>query len=209
MLSNKYFCLTYIFIISVLLFSCGDDESSKSKVEPVADFGNPEAVMKEAEKTLGPDTKFAFKGSFDKDSVIEVAAGLEIENQDNWGIKFALLKLVKNKLETVYKSDLLEGSFNESLMRKIKFPDFDYELVYYNSQDYFMGSGGGEVFSYIVDFNNRNIYYAHLFSEGEEVSLYLSENTDNYPEIKSFFSRIFRKDYANLKITSQDEDLDY
>ncbi len=34
--------------------------------------------------------------------------------------------------------------------------DTPYDLIYYNSLDYFLGSGGGEVYSYIIDFNKHS-----------------------------------------------------
>jgi hypothetical protein len=79
--------------------------------------------------------------------------------------------------------------------------------MYYNSQDYFLGSGGGEVFSYIIDFNNKKTYYAHLFSEGKKVSLFLSVNID-IPEIKDFFTSAFKKDYPGLVLVTKDVNID-
>jgi hypothetical protein len=208
LLSNKYvYTAAVMFLTILLIYSCGDKKSSNAKVEPVMDFNDPAVVAKETQNVLGPDTKFAYKGDFDRDSVIEVAAGTEIENKNEWGIQFYLLKLSKNKLKIDYKTKLLNGSFKESLTKKIKFPSVDYELVYYNSQDYFLGSGGGEVYSYIVDFNNQKAFYAHLFSEGKKVSLYLSDNIEN-EEIKNFFIANFKRDYPNLAMASKDTKID-
>jgi hypothetical protein len=92
-------------------------------------------------------------------------------------------------------------------VRKEKLPSENYDMVYYNSLDYYLGSGGGEVFSYLVDFKNRQTYYAHLFTEqGRNISLFLSENAT--PDIKNFFLNLFKKDYRNLKIVNKDVDLD-
>ena len=188
-----------------MFYSCGEKKSSPA--QPFEDFNNPEVVNKEAKNVLGENMKFAYKGDFDKDTVIEIAAGTEIENKNEWGIKFYLLKLEKNKLQTVYQTNLLSGSFKESLTKKIKFPEFNYEFLYYNSQDYFLGSGGGEVFSYIIDYKNKKTFYAHLFSKGEQMSLFLSGNIDN-PEIKNFFISNFKRDYSNLKIVLKDVNID-
>ena len=106
-----------------------------------------------------------------------------------------------------FQTNLLKGSFKESLTKKIKFPAYDYELIYYNSQDYFLGSGGGEIFSYIINFKNQKTFYAHLFLEKEKISLFLSNNIDN-SEIKNFFIANFKRDYPNLQIVSKDVNID-
>ena len=105
-------------------------------------------------------------------------------------------------------SRLLPGSFKGSLCDKIKFPSFDHELVYYNSKDFYLGSSGGEVFTYIINFQDQKAYKAHLISEGKSVSLFISNNID-VPEIHNFFYSIFKRDYPNLKIVDKDVELKY
>ena len=207
MLSNKsvYFILS--IILTLIIVSCGEKKQPVKKFEPTKDFNNQAVVTTEADKILGPDMKFAYKGNFDKDSVVEIAAGTEIENKKEWGIQFYLLKLEQNKFEKTFQTNLLKGSFKESLTKKIEFPAFDYELMYYNSQDYFLGSGGGEIFSYIIDFKNQKTFYAHLFIEKEKISLFLSDNIDN-SDIKNFFIANFKRDYPNLQIVSRDVNID-
>ena len=190
-----------------IAYSCGEKKTPPEKITTSENYNNPEVVTQEAKSILGENMKFAYKGTFDKDSVVEVTAGTEIENKDEWGIKFYLLKLEGSKLKIEFQTDLLNGSFKESLTKKIKFPAFNYELLYYNSQDYFLGSGGGEVYSYIIDFNNKNTFYAHLFSEGEKVSLFLSDNIEN-TDIKNFFILNFKRDYPNLKMVPKDMNID-
>jgi hypothetical protein len=71
-----------------------------------------------------------------------------------------------------------------------------------------MGSGGGEVFSYIIDFNKKETFYAHLVAEPEKpVYLYLSGNINN-PEIKNFFIGNFKRDYPSPTLISKDIDLE-
>jgi hypothetical protein len=205
LLLNKYSAAVLI-ILSVFLYSCGSNEDSEAvKVRP--DYENPEVLLKEAQSKLGENVRFAYKGFFLPDTSVQIAAGEEIETNQEWGIKFYLLKLNNNdELEKVYESDLLEGSFRDAMIQKIKFPDFENELLYYNSQDYFLGSGGGEVFSYIVNFNEKDIYYAHLFSGTTTgISLYLSENTGD--NLKNFFVSNFKRDYPSLKLAARDVNL--
>jgi hypothetical protein len=207
LLSNKWVYYTFVFSLILFIVSCGERKHPAENASPVKDFTSPAEVTAEAKKVLGEEMKFAYKGNFDKDSVTEIAAGTETENKREWGIQFYLLKLVNDKLEKVFQTNLLKGSFKESLTKKIEFPSFNYELLYYNSQDYFLGSGGGEIFSYLIDFKNQNTFYAHLFLEKEKVSLFLSSNIDN-SEIRNFFIANFKRDYPNLQIVMKDINID-
>lgn len=204
MLSNKY-TAWIILSAALLLSSCGSDQKDTPKVLP--DYNNPEVVLKEAKRVLGDKIVFAYKGLFLPDSGVQIAAGEEIENKDVWGIKFYLLKMNgKYDLEKVYESGLLEGSLREAMIKKIKFPDFPGELLYYNSQDYFLGSGGGEVFTYVINFSEKQIYYSHLFSGTTTgVSLFVSENTTD--NLRNFFVSNSRRDFPNLKMASKDVNL--
>ncbi len=204
MSSNKIYYLA-VFILSLILFSCGEKE--KDTPQNKIDLNTPEAVLNEAKKVLGNDVQVTAAGNFDKDTTREFAAGTEINKPDEWGIKFYLLKEEAGALKAVDSTGLLEGSFTDALLRKEKLPSRDYDMLYYNSLDYYLGSGGGEVFAHMVDFGENQIYDAHLFTEkGSRVSLFMSVNTS--PEVKNYFLSVFKKDYPGLKIVDKDIDLD-
>ncbi len=205
LLSNNWFYTAVLFFSVLFAFSCNE----KEKNVPVnkIDLSTPESALREAKKILGNDVQISLTGTFDADTTKELVAGTEINKPDKWGIQFHLLKKGNESLDSSYSTDLLEGSFTDALVRKEKLPSENYDMVYYNSLDYYLGSGGGEVFSYLIDFNNRQTYYAHLFTEqGRNISLFLSENVT--PDIKNFFLNIFKKDYRNFKIVNKDVDLD-
>ncbi len=201
MLSNKHLLKTLSFIfLSLIIFSCSD----KGEKIPAIDYNNKAQLLEVVKKHYNPNTVFSAAGVFDDTGKQMIGVGVEVENNEEWGIKFSLLQPVNEYLTVKYESDVLEGSFKESFVDKIKFSSFDNELLYYNSQSYFMGSGGGEIFSYIVNFNDKQIYYAHLVVEPNELtSLFISDNTEN-KEIKNFFLLTFKKDYPNLKVVTDD-----
>jgi hypothetical protein len=204
LLLNNIFKFAAVIALTVIFISCGDRNDTD-----VVDYNDPEYTMRRAKEVLGEEVKFAYAGYFTRDSILSVAAGVEVSNSDTWGIKFFLLETDDGDLDKVFESDLYDGSFNESLIQKIKFPDFDYELIYYNSQDYFMGSGGGEVFSYILDFDLERVYYAHLITETDrEISLFISDNTE-LPVLKNFFIGNFKRDYPSFTLLSEDKKLDF
>lgn len=201
MLSNKYLqkTLSFIFLL-LIIFSCSD----KGEKIPVIDYNNKAQLLEVVKKHYNPNAVFVAAGIFDDTGKQMIGVGVEVENNEEWGIKFSMLQAVNEYLTVKYESDVLEGSFKESFVDKIKFSSFDNELLYYNSQSYFMGSGGGEIFSYIVNFNDKQIYYAHLVVEPNELtSLFISDNTEN-KEIKNFFLLTFKKDYPNLKVVTDD-----
>lgn len=161
-------------------------------------------MLARAKNLLGDSVKVAFRGKFDRDSVIEVVAGTEVANKSEWGIRFFLLKLDGDDLVKVSQTDLLQGSFKGSMCNKIKFPSFDHELIYYNSRDYFLGSAGGEIFSYIINFQDNKTYYAHLVAEeNKPAAMFVSNNID-VPEIRNFFILNFRRDYPKVSLSSSD-----
>jgi len=196
-----------ICILITLIPSCGDEK--KTEQEPSFSLSDSLAVNTEAKKLLGNSLKFLLTGNFDMDSLQEVAAGIELTENNNWGIKFLMLKIENNQLIKKYETDLLQGSFKESHVTKIKLSANNYDHIYYNSQDYFWGSGGGEVFSYIIDLGGHNTFYAHLFSESRRpIELFLSENITDQ-EIRNYFISTFRKDYPDLRLAAEDVSLDF
>lgn len=201
--------LTALVLFSLFFYSCGEKKQDTNQTEINKNYNNPSYVLTQAKNILGDDVKETFKGRFDRDSVIEVIAGTEISNKTEWGIRFYFLKMKDGELTKVWQTDLLQGSFKGSLCDKIKFPSFDHELVYYNSKGFFLGSGGGEVFTYIINFQDNKTYYAHLVDEqGKPVSLFVSDNID-VPEIHNFFVSIFKRDYPTLNIVNKDIQLKY
>jgi len=200
LLSNNLFKVLLPIFLLIALFSCSD---KKEKI-PVLDFENKTQVLDAVKKYYNKETQIARGGLFDETGKQFIAAGMEINNSDDWGIKFTFLEKSGDEFIPKYETELLDGSFKESFVDKIKFSSIDYDLIYYNSQGYFMGSSGGEVFSYIVDFENRQVYYAHLAVEaGSSISLFISENTLS-KELKDFFILTFKKDYPTFKIVEDD-----
>jgi hypothetical protein len=199
--------LIFVFILICIILSCSDKKNDNQK--PIFSFADSVIVNAEAKKLLGENLKFVFTGNFDEDSLQEIAAGIELTENNNWGIKFFLLKFKDGQLQKTYESELLDGSFKDCLVKKIKFPNLNYDLIYYNSQDYFWGSGGGEVFAYVINFAEQKTFYAHLFSESRKpAELFLSKNI-NEPDLRKFFISNFKKDYPGLKLASEDVSLEF
>lgn len=209
---NKKIVLIITFLFGILFFfnSC-DKEDKDSKQIGETNLYEQENLKKFLNEHSIKDFNYAIYDKFldsssqkEIDSKANILIGKEIMNQNEWGIKFFLYSTKDDSLVKIYESKLLDGSFTESRVEPIQFPDYNYKLLYYNSQDYFMGSQGGEVFSYIIDFNLNEIYYAHLFIvPGKPISLYLSDNIKN-ETIRKYFVSNFTKDYPNLTLAKND-----
>lgn len=199
MLLNKTFYFAFIIILSFVVGGC-----KKSNEPPPHNlFENDQLILKTAKDLVGGNTSFTSSGFFESDSMKSIVAGVEVSEKDFWGIKFYLISWVDGEFQIKYATELLDGSFVQCLVNKIKFSDFGTELIYYNSKSYFLGTAGGDVYSHIVNLKNLKVYSAHLsvVSEGR-VSLELSENIDK-PMIKNFFISYFRRDYPNLRLVER------
>ena len=200
LLSSKYIII--ILLLVILIAGC-EKKVGESPLPVNGNKDNSEELIKGLNSLLNSEVTFALKGNFMGDSTQQVVTGTEILNKKEWGIKFHLFEIKGNKPEKKDDSKLLDGSFKDCRVEKLNLPGNDHDLVYYNSLNYFMGSAGGEIFSYIIDFKGQKTYYAHLVSEpGKPVYLFLSINGNQ--EIYNYFISSFKKDFPVFKITSKD-----
>ncbi|MBE0571736.1 MAG: hypothetical protein IH618_09355 [Ignavibacteriaceae bacterium] len=199
MLSNKIYISLLLFALFIVIAGC------KKSYEPPPHnlFENEQLVQKTAKEVVGENISFTSAGYFESDTVKSIIAGLEVSEKNEWGIKFYLISWVEGEFNIKYQTGLLNGSFVQCLVNKIKFSDYSNELIYYNSKSYFLGNSGGDVYSHVIDLKKLKVYSAHLsvISEGR-VSLDLSQNIDN-PMIKNFFTSYFRRDYPNLRLVER------
>ncbi len=206
MLLNR-FIVTAIILFPLFIFNCGDSQEKKNNKAPLKDYKDPVVQLIEAKSILGNDAKLTFLGFFNDDKQEEIAVGLEINTKEEEGIKFAIMDISKENPEKVYETKLLDGSLSNGHLDKIKLPSLNYDLLYYNSGDYFLGSGGGEVFSYIVDYKNKEVYYSHLVADSKRTSFYLSENIKN-DDVRKFLLNAVKKDFPALELVSHDIEFD-
>jgi hypothetical protein len=207
LLLNKFLPAVLFLSFVLLLAGCNDTPQEKKNKAPLKDYKDPAVQLKEAKGLLGDNVKVTFIGNFDRSNNEEVIAGSEINTKKEWGIKFTSIDIAGEKPKKIFETGLLEGSFDDSKVEKLSLSSKDYELLYYNSGDYFMGTGGGEVLSYIVDFNEKEIYYAHLVADNKKVSLYLSGNINN-DDVRKYFLDTFKRDFPTFILVSKDIEYD-
>lgn len=208
MLSSKKIFLQILFIFLLIIGGCNKEKEKINTKEELKKLESKEYLLQKVRDVLGNEVGFTVKGNFNNTGVFEVVAAKDINNSELSGIQFYLLQLNGSDLTITDSTRILEGSLKYSLTNKIKFPFFNFELIYYNSKDYYMGSGGGEQFSYIINFNDNEIYYAHLISVPKKVDTIFLSNNISKEQIKNFFLSIAKKDFPNINVSSTDIILD-
>lgn len=204
MSSNKLFNTSLILLI-IFLINCS---GKKEKSIPKFNFEDKNQVLEIVKNHFDKDISMVFIGNFDNSNQLSVVACAEKMDSINWGIKFYHLSQNNNHIECKYETDILIGSLKESMIDKIKIADKPFELIYYNSLNFFMGTGGGEIYSYIIDLNEKQLYYAHFVNDIEyPASLFISDNTKDL-KLRNFIISDFKRDYPNLKIVDKEIKLD-
>lgn len=169
----------------------------------VKSFFSYDSLLIAAKVLLHADNGIVLTGNFKGDTTRQAAAVIEVDKK-NEKISFNLMEIKNNTLEKKDETKPLDGSLKECKIEKINLPGFPNDLIYYNSQIYFMGSSSGEVFSYIIDFKSQKTYYAHMVSEPRKPEfLYISDPGNQ--EIRKYFIDVFGKDYPSFKLTASDK----
>lgn len=171
------------------------------------DLTDQDNLIEFVQKEIGPEVKFAYYGVFGSDTTRRIAAAEEISSDKEWGIKFHLFDVKKDTLIKVYETALLEGSLQESEVVKLEIPGKKYNLIYYSSGAFFMGSGGGEVYNYVVDFSKRKVNYGHLVVT-PKISAGLFLSPENEKEASDFITTELKRNYPRLKIMAKDHKIE-
>lgn len=201
MLSNKILS-GFLVLLIFFLISC-----SEKKKNPTLNYEDSNQVLLILNENFDKDISKVFIGKFDNQNEISVVAFAEKDDSLNWGIKFYHFYQKDDGIICNFETNVLEGTLRDIIIEKIKIKNMPFEMIYYNTSDYFMGSAGGEIFAYIINFNDKEIYSAHFVNDYDTpASLFISDNTDIY--IRNFFISNFKKEFPKLKIVDKDIKLD-
>jgi len=189
-------------IMVIILFSgCGKKVDNKEQQaafktddERIIEFVNNRYRCKEVKVLSG-----TFKPNYSLYAVVyEVNSGTE------FGIKFLLAHVHTDSVIVDYNSNLFDGAVNQSVFERVNIPGKGYDAVYYNSAGYFMGSGGGEVFACLVDFQEASVVTGHVFISGDsEPKLYIPA-TVKEKSVRDFLVRRINNDFPGIKQVSHD-----
>lgn len=191
-------------IISFTFSACKKTEEKKIEV----DFKSAIETQSFAKNYLYENFQLkidsVFILNFSSDSLKSLVAFQEISNDKEAGMKIFNFTIGDTSLTKTFESNLLDGSIEGSSIQQVTLPEFTYQLLYYNSLDYFTGSRGGDIFLYLVDSKLNEIYYAHLsIIAKRNPRLFISENT-KLPTVRKFFNDELKNDFPNLVISRKD-----
>lgn len=191
-----------ICVLPLLVMSgCGKGDKSegqlvvfKTDAEKIIEFVNNAYHCKEAKVLKG-----MYKPNYDLYAVV-----YEINSGTDFGIKFMLAHLHADSVIVDYTSNLVDGAVNQSVFETVKIPGANYDMAYYSSSDYFMGSGGGEMFTYVIDFNTSSIGYGHMFISVGGVPNFYIPATVKGQNIREYLIGRIKSDFSDIKVVSQD-----
>lgn len=103
----------------------------------------------------------------------------------------------------VYKTPLLEGDPDAIQMTQFPSDSSAVNLIYFDTGDYLMGTGGGEIFYYIIDCSNKQTYSAHFIADKERgFNLYIASGYK--PWINKVFLDKAKSNYSPIKLLKKD-----
>lgn len=183
----------------------GCDRDSKNPSTPIEDYlKDNQTLLAHLKKNFDLQTEVALYSQFDTNSSKEILAIKETKpsKTDKWGLKIQLLS--KDSLKKKDEVFLPEMATTGSICSTQRLDSLSYDLFYYNSGSFYIGSSGGEIFAYLVDFPQKQTYYAHLtISPNKPVVLFFSKNCSEQ-KMKDFFINLFKPDYPELVVVQKD-----
>jgi hypothetical protein len=196
--------LAFTLLTSIFLLSCDSEKKISEEEIFVKRISEPENALEFLNSKLPVPVEYAVTGYFQNVDSLQICGVKEIISSKEWGIKFSLYNFTADTATLVYETPLLDGAVKEKNIKTIKIDSLGVQLLSYSSGDYFLGSGGGEVYFYLTDFSKQTIYYAHLILlRNKPVSLFLSPNIED-PAIKDYIINLFKTDYEDLVVVTKD-----
>lgn len=188
----------------ILLCTAGCDPGKQNPDAAVeSNTINGKGILEYTRLKYNPNAHNAFYGVFLDAEKYAAVTVEEVSNISDWGIRFVLLNPVNDTLEVVYTSSILEGSLQESILKPCRIKNFDYDMLYYNSGSYFLGSGGGDVYVYLADFERKIIYqaYGEVNNDGALI-LHIYSNLPE--EVYGFIISELKTNFSSLIINHTD-----
>ena len=193
-----------ILLLPFFFFACDKNNKQDDPLAGKSQVTEEKLITDYIQHSYNGNELKIIKGNFRANESENSAVLFEVNKGPELGIRFILLHVAGDSVSQQFSSSLFDGAVNEAVYEKIRVPGKNYDGVYYNSGSYFMGSGGGEIFSYIVDFSEAKIYTAHLFILKNQVpKLFIPEIVRN-TEMGTFFQKKCKIDFPNVQVVSRD-----
>ncbi len=187
----------------MLLAYTGCDRRSEENSGTPQNTGNKELDF--LQQNYNRNIKWAMAGDFLYDTSDLFSAAEEVDTGGVWGIKFYLFDPNAIPLVPLFESKVYDGSLEDSEVKSIVVDNETY--LWYDSGDYFLGTSGGEEYSYIVDFRKKKVIEGHTIVQDEgDVKLYISPNAE--PALREYMISVIREDFPELQTVRKDIKID-
>lgn len=175
----------FIFISCFLFvfFSCKKNneieisKSSQDLKKIFTEFKDTNLINSEISRALKDSTiLFVNSEMNDGENVIVTAISVNKDKNFEYGIKFSVLKISDNILIPEYISDTLDGIRDFSSYGEVYIPGVNKKYLFYDSRSAFIGSNGGEVYVYLFDPVNKEIFSLQTIDQPNEKLNVFSKN---------------------------------
>jgi hypothetical protein len=143
--------------------------------------------------------------STDKD---EYAVLFESKLGHDIGVAVSVCTISQNAVAVEYSSPVVDGALKQATFQQVVLPGVSDTALYYDSGDFFMGSGSGEVYVYVIFPKTNTIVKGHLFLTGEAPPrLFVPEST-TATAVRTYIFNKFKDQYPGLKFAQKDITID-
>lgn len=189
----------------MLIFIVGCGEKKKSDPEAVQnESSNSSSVLTQIQKEILPEARELVSGEFLPGDNTLLAVLCEVNTATEWGVRINILKADNSKFLHYYTTSTLEGAFDQGIFQSVRFPETEYDMLIYDTEDYFLGTSGGEVFYYVIDPLEKRTFYSHLVIKSADTPQLFVQPEISSTVIRNFIINKFRSDYPELVISSSD-----
>jgi|YNPMSStandDraft_2_1061718.scaffolds.fasta_scaffold00039_41 hypothetical protein len=197
----------FLFLFTILFFSACDNSNKQKSLESNLQLKkqlSEKDIIDLIQKKYGENAIKIMNGEFLPSDSSHRAVCYEVSEDTIWAIKFIFIKVDKDSIYEIWQTQNLEGSFNEAEVKLYRPENLNYDLVFYDSKNYYAGNDLGEVFLYAIDLNQKKTNYAHAFyDQTTPPSVYFSPEIDN-EIIQKFYFNLLRKRFETLRLAKKD-----
>ncbi|MCE1188092.1 MAG: hypothetical protein LWX56_03040 [Ignavibacteria bacterium] len=127
---------------------------------------------------------------------------------DSKGIKNVQITFVSlgsdSSFRNIFACKPFEANPGQLEIFTTKLENSSYDCLYFDSGDYYVGTGGGEVYQFIADARQRIVYRTHfVFSKEQRPGVYFYAECKT-EEIRKLFLNHLRNDYPEVTILRTD-----
>lgn len=138
----------------------------------------------------------------------EYAVLRDAKNGRDVGIIISICSVKQGTVTINYETPIVDGAVKHSIFQKVNVPGVTDTLLYYDSGDFFMGSGSGELYAYIIQPKEVSFLKAHLFIDGDTPPKVFIPDTPKTKVLRGYLFNKLRDQFPGLKFAAKDVSID-